>query len=313
MNRLWTLLLVLSAVPAPSAPRACTPEELRAHLGKLKALVAGCAAAKTAVACDPVNVGADDQVALPGGNRVVEFEWLRLALASAPDSKTAGADLEAATKRLDLELSELAAAAPPAKFTAEQATLRTILASGDFPQPPPPSLLERLRDAFFTWLDNALNRLAGRSAGVLWIPQMLMGVLALAACGALIWWFSRTSRKQRLAPGGAATDEQAAAALKDWQVWMEEARQLAAERRWREGIHRLYWAAIAQMESRGAWRPDPARTPREYVALLAPESGARTDLLQLTRSLENFWYGGRAAEEQDYRRAAGFLERLVTP
>ena len=313
MKTLSLLLLVLSALPAHSAPRACTPEDLRAHLEKLKLLVAGCAAAKTAVACDATAAGSDDEVQLAGGTRLVEFEWLRLALASAPGSSTATADLEASAKRLDVELRELAAAAPPANISSEQATLRSILSSGEFPQPPPPSLWERLRDAFFTWLDNQLNRLARRSAGMMWIPQLLMVILAVVACGALLWWFSQASRKQRLAHQSGAAEQLAAAALKDWQVWMEEARRLAVQRRWREAIHRLYWAAIAQMESRGAWRPDPTRTPREYIALLAPESGARGDLLQLTRSLENFWYGGRPAEEQDYRRAAGLLERLVAP
>ena len=119
MKTLSLLLLVLSALPAHSAPRACTPEDLRAHLEKLKLLVAGCAAAKTAVACDPTAAGSDDDVELAGGTRLVEFEWLRLALASAPGSSTATADLEASAKRLDVELRELAAAAPPANISSE--------------------------------------------------------------------------------------------------------------------------------------------------------------------------------------------------
>jgi hypothetical protein len=65
------------------------------------------------------------------------------------------------------------------------------------------------------------------------------------------------------------------------------------------------------MESRGAWRADRARTPREYLELIDRQSPPGNDLAQLTKALEQFWYGGRSASEQDYSDACRSLERLA--
>ena len=70
---------------------------------------------------------------------------------------------------------------------------------------------------------------------------------------------------------------------------------MAAKGQWREAIHFLYWASIARLESRRLWPADRARTPREYLALLAGTDPRKTNLTALTRSFERTWYGGRAA------------------
>jgi hypothetical protein len=141
---------------------------------------------------------------------------------------------------------------------------------------------------------------------------MLLMAVILVSCGGLLLWFSRAARRQRLliAAGGDAS-KSAAVSLRDSQLWLAEARELAAQKEWREAIHRLYWAAIAAMERRGAWRPDRARTPREYLALLGPESVSQHDLVQLTRTLERFWYGTESPGERDYDEARTVAERLV--
>ena len=80
---------------------------------------------------------------------------------------------------------------------------------------------------------------------------------------------------------------------------------------WREAIHFLYWAAISRLESRRLWPADRARTPREYLALLAQEDPRRARLAALTGSFELVWYGGRAAAESDYRRAEEIAATLI--
>ncbi|MGC2615074.1 MAG: DUF4129 domain-containing protein, partial [Terracidiphilus sp.] len=80
---------------------------------------------------------------------------------------------------------------------------------------------------------------------------------------------------------------------------------------WREAIHFVYWAAISRLESRRLWPADRARTPREYLALVAPEDPRRPGLSQLTGTFERFWYGGREAGEGDYKQAEDLASSLI--
>jgi hypothetical protein len=81
---------------------------------------------------------------------------------------------------------------------------------------------------------------------------------------------------------------------------------------WREAIHFVYWASISRLESKRLWPADRARTPREYLALLAPEDPRQTGLSSLTKSFERTWYGGREAGENDYRKAEALASALIS-
>ena len=70
--------------------------------------------------------------------------------------------------------------------------------------------------------------------------------------------------------------------------------------------------AISRLESKRLWPADRARTPREYLALVAPEDPRRDSLAALTRSFERTWYGGREAGEEDYRAAESLASGLVS-
>lgn len=308
------LLLLTAAVPLHAEMQTCTPAELRAHLSQLKSVVTACAKSTTKAACSPKAVGQDNRVTLPGGMHVVRYDWLRSVLASAPSSKNAKPELQAAGERLNRMLAELSSQqiVTPSSLKHDHAELRTILAGKEFPHPPPEGPLAKLRDAFFTWLNHELAGFHGTGTETGWVGMMLIGIVALAACGGLLWWFRRSLRTRRITVNSSGRPRAKQPDTEpDWQSWMVQARQLAAEQRWRESIHRVYWAAIAQMESRGSWRHDAARTPREYLALLAAGSQPREDLTHLTRYLELHWYGGLPAREQDYTQACHLLERLV--
>jgi hypothetical protein len=60
------------------------------------------------------------------------------------------------------------------------------------------------------------------------------------------------------------------------------------------------------------WPADRARTPREYLALVAPEDPRQPGLATLTGSFERVWYGGRQAGENDYRRAEQIAAALIS-
>lgn len=314
MRRSVPLLVLLTVLPLHAEPRLCTPQQLQDRLKSLESLVSACSAAPGTAACDPAVVGDDLQVTFPSGTRTVEFDWLRAALSAAQAGNHAQEKMAAARERLARDLSSVTAATAqsPQNLQQEHAVLRQILASGDFPQPQPPNLWQRLRDQFLTWLAARLDRLGAGGSPTRWISQFLLIAVILGSCGGLLLWFSRAVRRQRLAIGqGGEGPRNVAASLRDWQLWLEEARELAARNNWREAIHHLYWAAIAAMEARGAWRPDRARTPREYLALLESQSGSKHDLLQLTRTLERFWYGTETPGQRDYDEAESVTERLV--
>jgi hypothetical protein len=59
------------------------------------------------------------------------------------------------------------------------------------------------------------------------------------------------------------------------------------------------------------WPADRARTPREYLALVAHEDPRKSGLSQLTSSFERFWYGGRPADEADYKNAESLATSLI--
>lgn len=314
MRAAWAILVLVAALPAWGKVVSCTPAELHAHLEQLKTVVAACEQKPAWAACNPAKVGPDDRVALAGGPRLVRYDWLRLAMAESSDKHKALPGLKAAPARLDLELKELSMTVPvaPAEMARDHTELNRILRSGDFPPPQGESLWGRLWDGFLRWLNRALDKAGGSGTHTNWAAVILIGVVTLAACGGLLWWFRRAARRRYLLPeggeGGPARRSQAQA---DWRAWLEEAQSFAAQERWQESIHRVYWAAVAQLESRGLWRHDPARTPREYLRLVAAGSPQRGDLASLTRSLERFWYGGQAAGQQDYEHARELLERLV--
>ncbi len=102
----------------------------------------------------------------------------------------------------------------------------------------------------------------------------------------LAWGLMQNERRWRirLLPenNGPAPD---AASARDWQLWMADAREAAAHGLWREAIHFLYWAVISRLESKRLWPADRARTPREYLALVAPDDPRKPGLASLTGML----------------------------
>ena len=61
-------------------------------------------------------------------------------------------------------------------------------------------------------------------------------------------------------------------APRGWQHWLREARAAAARGDYRAAIHAAYWAAIAHLEETKSLPEDRARTPRESLRLIRPES-----------------------------------------
>lgn len=190
-------------------------------------------------------------------------------------------------------------------YTQPRHTLAGILAAKEYQVTvAAPSLWSRVLERVGNWIDHALEKLREAGFHSKWIGLTAEIGFVLVLCIGLVWFLIRLERQGRLGlalirpgPGSGAASE------RDWQLWLADARSAAAQGDWRNAIHLLYWASISRLESSGLWPADRARTPREYLMLLAHENSQRPDLVTLTRSFERTWYAGRAAVEADFREA----------
>jgi hypothetical protein len=309
------------SVTAQSEPKRVEIAAYRDHLSNLLKLVERCEEIISTDACAPSRVGPDDQVSTPFGDRRVDYGWLREVLQEASDAaldKTpqhartqAASRLREAGERLVQDASFESGISPrPGDLSRERRTLSSILAKGDFSAVKQPGLFERVRDMFLEWLSNHLQRF-GRSGWTNLMTSLLLIAIVGMACAALAWWFTRQVLRGNLSLPSAGLRHPEAPSARNWERWLLEARSHAEEGQWREAIHDVYWSAISRLESGGLWPADRARTPREYLQLLANTSPFREDLARLTGEFERFWYGGWPAGQQDFENACQFLDELA--
>jgi hypothetical protein len=238
--------------------------------------------------------------------------------ATRPPRPTTSQLLLSAESRLtrDLAQADAAAAAPlaaPVDHVRERDTMKQVLSGRDFRNLEEPtardSALEKL-SYWLNWLFESAAKLRARSA---WMGRAIVWGFILAVCVGLAWGLMQMERRWRirLVPQNDGPVVGVASA-RDWQLWLADARRASAAGRWREAIHFIYWAAISRLESRRLWPADRARTPREYLAAVAPDDPRRAALASLTGSFERTWYGGRAAGQSDYLKAEALAEELIS-
>jgi hypothetical protein len=191
--------------------------------------------------------------------------------------------------------------------SAARVRLGNILSRPEFGDARGPGLMERLKQRLFLFIVRLLSRVFGLSS----IPTigkfLVYGLVALALLG-LAYWIYRTlssdAQLEHIVPPTMAVS------AKEWTLWMAEAREAANQGNWREAIHLAYWAGISFLESQGTWRPDRARTPREYLRLMPQSSERHSTLTALTRNFEVVWYGNREADSQAFSQTLQELEKL---
>jgi hypothetical protein len=330
-----------SAAPPASSAHDVSLGDYRQHLQALVPILDACALARDTRTCDPALVGPDDRVPVTESTRpekrLISYDWLRALLLQAqltdqlpekpdatpqvlpnvsgvrPPRPTTSQLLKQAHARLEHDLAETGSVANVMPVHDEERDeLVKVLAGREFRSLDEPSA----RDTILEKIGNAINqffyRVASFSAKSRWIGRVVVWGFVLVVCVGLIWGLLQLERRWRirLVPEQSAPAAGAASA-RDWQLWLEDASRAAAERRWREAIHFVYWAAISRLESKRLWPADRARTPREYLALVAEEDPRRTGLASLSGSFERIWYGGRVASERDYRAAEQLATNLI--
>ena len=272
-----------------------------------------------------------------GARRLIRYGWLRVLFSEAlekdvvapeakkgpgtesvrPSKPTTSQLLKDAENRLANDLADsdrldaTLGATPPA-HDAERAVMKQVLAGKDFRNLQAESTQQSALEKFARWVNAFFDSASNLTARSAWLGRLIVWGFIVAVCVGLIWGLIQFERRWRVrlvpeSDGPAA----GAASARDWQLWLEDARRAATAGKWREAIHFVYWAAISRLESKRLWPADRARTPREYLALVAAEDARKAPLGALTRSFERVWYGGRAAGEREYRRAEEIANRLI--
>jgi hypothetical protein len=331
-----------AAAPQPTGHwREASLDEYRTHLQALATLVEACAKARDTKTCDPSLVGLDDHVPLSDApnaeRRLVRYGWLRVLLSQAQDkdisqpkarlnpgvrhqesSRTAPPTtsqlLQDAETRLARDLAQTGTrAAASESHNPERAAMAQVLSGRDFRNLEQPSARDSVLEKIGNWLNRLFEGAAQFGARSAWIARALVWGFILAVCVGLVWGLLQLERRWRirLVPDDRGPSAGSASA-RDWQLWLEDARKAAAEGQWREAIHFVYWASISRLESRRLWPADRARTPREYLALVASEDPRKAGLATLTGSFERTWYGGRPAAEGDFRSAEQIATALIS-
>jgi len=235
-----------------------------------------------------------------------------------PPKPTTSQLLQAAETRLTQDIAQAdAMTAGPAVVTAEHAnersTMKQVLAGRDFRNLQTSTARDTMLEKLSAWLNLLWKNAAKLQARAAWVGRVIVWGFILAVCVGLAWGLLQLERRWRIrlvpeSDGPAA----GAASARDWQLWLADARRAAAAGQWREAIHFVYWATISRLESKRLWPADRARTPREYLALVAAEDPHKAGLATLTGSFERTWYGGRVAGQGDFHKVEELADGLIS-
>jgi Domain of unknown function (DUF4129) len=219
-----------------------------------------------------------------------------------------------AQARLAYDLGQANRIVTPLPSHAEERNImQQVLAGREFSNLQTATESDTALERFGNWLNRLFAKFEKLRARSAWVGQTLVWGFFGAVAAGLAWGLLRMERRWRirLVPARAGLVPEAVSA-RDWQLWLADARKAASDGHWREAIHFLYWAAVARLESKRLWPADRARTPREYLALVAADDPRQPGLASLTSSFERTWYGGREASETDYRRAEALAASLMS-
>ena len=196
---------------------------------------------------------------------------------------------------------------PPLDVSNSRAHLASILARPEFRAVRGPTFFDRLKQRLIAGLLRALRSIFGSSSIPTISKFFVYGLIGLAVLtlGFIVYRQIRSaSKREKIMPANLPASAQS------WTVWLEEARRAAAQNNWREAIHLAYWAGISFLELNGAWRPDHARTPREYLRMVSNTSEHRETLGSITRMFELTWYAKQQADAASFSQMMQALERL---
>lgn len=312
MTRISVTLAVLLFVVLPAGATSLSVGEYRQQLHDLAEKVESLEAHPDEAGQVESSVPEQVSVDTKGGEVTVSYHDLRndLAVFSKADAEKRPALLHQ-IKNYVQTLNAEAEAYDKSGTDPELANrkLKDILSRREFHNVSGPSAKDLFLARIYRWLSRILSKMFIRGASNFdWLQIVIYGLVAAALILLAIWTIRRLRRPRDELPQREIVPFSPSA--KGWRRWLAEARALAQQQDWRNAIHLAYWAGISFLEESGTWKPNRARTPREYLRLLGTRAAQYQALAALTRKFEVVWYGDRAAGEKDFQEALGQLERL---
>jgi len=256
------------------------------------------------------SVPAFERVSAAGQSYDVPLDWLRSALAIAPEAGTRWPDRrQLLAHRLDTMSAEARLLDEAVRRTdAPQDVLANVLADRRFAAARATTWQAALRERIRQWLFDLFSRMSGRGWSSRIVMQAIAWGVSIAALMVLLVWLTGMSlRRRRDTPIGVGP---AGAIVPPGHVLGAEAAELIRAGRLREGARAAYRAALRRLEEEGVVRPDAARTPRETLRLVAPAHRRAAPLSAITSVFERIWYGSRPAGEIDASRLLGLLQEF---
>jgi hypothetical protein len=203
---------------------------------------------------------------------------------------------------------------PPSQAKVARATANQILQRREYRRVHMPGAEQSFRDRFNAWLQRVLSKIFGKAfehvEDLRVLSDIIVWGLLLGAAAVLLFWLRRIllrAAQQEMHLGGAPGDYVSAKAMEQW---LAEARDAASRGEYRLAVRLAYWGAISALERAGAWKPDRARTPREYLRLTRGSQHEST-LRPLTRDFERLWYAKQPATEADFLACMARVEELA--
>jgi hypothetical protein len=197
--------------------------------------------------------------------------------------------------------------ASPQDVSHSRERLAALLARPEFSDVRGPTFADRLKQKLLAIVVRMLEFLF-RSSAIPTISKVfvygLIGFAVLTLGFIAYRHIKAASQQESVVPAGLPVP------AGGWTLYLAQARAAAARNDWREAIHCAYWTGIWFLEQKGTWRPDRARTPREYLGLLSKTSDHRETLALLTRVFELTWYAKREADANAFSRMIQALETL---
>ncbi len=307
--RLWLALPAAVAVALPAQAIPLSPAEYRGQLRELNLRVEQLK--QYPEKANQLETELPDVLSVNDGAREykLNYDWLKNLLKQfqQADSKTRSVFLVQIQDRLkDLD-AEAQAYDNAEQSSANQEKLRQILARREFRKAHGPTWWDIMKDKIERWLAGIFSRRwLGRGA------TDVLQVLVYAAVAIAFIMFAIWLKRRFASPPEEVSREiiPFAPSAKNWTAWLGEARASAQRGDWRNAVHLAYWAGISFLEANGAWKPDRARTPREYLRILGTRKPQYPTLSALTRKFEVIWYGNRDAQAADFSDALQQLEKL---
>jgi hypothetical protein len=303
------LMALIVAVPslAVSSPSDVTPDQYRAELDHLLAATKQLDQPGAAIPELINSLPTAWRVSTERGIFEVSTEWLREHLGELENEY----DQDVVDKirdrlthdRADLDEYEKG----PGDVSRQRAIVAGILSRPEFQDLHGPTWVDRLKQ----WFIQFLIRMVGRAITSSIVPNIgkffVYGLMVVAFL-ALTYWVYRSIRTT--AKVETILPEPLPVSAREWRVWLADAREAARLGNWQDAIHLAYWAGISFLESQGVWRPDVARTPREYLRLMPTANEHHPVLAALTNKFEKVWYAGQPADSQAFSQTLEELEKL---